>query len=50
MPNNRITKNSYDNTTILEHQNNKQKLLILKALHIRNMLPTLNRIDFQTSN
>ena len=38
-----------DNTTILEHQNNKQKLLILEALHIRNMQPTLNRINFQTS-
>ena len=38
-----------DNTTILEHQNNKQKLQILKALHIRNMQLTLNRINFQTS-
>ena len=35
-----------DNTTILEHQNNKQKLQILEALHIRNMQPTLNRINF----
>ena len=34
--------------TILEHQNNKQKLQILEALHIRNMQPTLNRINFQT--
>ena len=31
-----------DNTTILEHQNNKQKLQILEALHIRNLQPTLN--------
>ena len=38
-----------DNTTILEHQNNKQKLQILEAQHIRNMQPTLNRINFQTS-
>ena len=38
-----------DNTTILEHQNNKQKLLIVEALHIRNVQPTLNRINFQTS-
>ena len=38
-----------DNTTILEHQNNKQKLQILEALHIRNMQPTLNRINFQNS-
>ena len=38
-----------DNTTILEHQNNKQKLQILEALHIRNLQPTLNRINFQTS-
>ena len=29
-----------DNTAILEHQNNKQKLQILEALHIRNMQPT----------
>ena len=32
-----------------EHQNNKQKLQILEALHIRNMQPTLNRINFPTS-
>ena len=38
-----------DNTTILEHQNNKQKLQILEAFHIRNLQPTLNRINFQTS-
>ena len=38
-----------DNTTILEHQNNEQKLQILEALHIRNLQPTLNRINFQTS-
>ena len=37
-----------ENITILEHQNNKQKLQILKALHIRNMQPKLNRINFQT--
>ncbi len=28
-----------DNTTILEHQNNKQKLQILEALYIRNLQP-----------
>ncbi len=39
----------YNNTTILEHQNNKQKLQIIEALHIRNMQPTLNIINFQTS-
>ena len=38
-----------DNSTILEHQNNKQKLQILETLHIRNMQPTLTRINFQTS-
>ena len=37
-----------DNTIILEHQNNNKKLQILEALHIRNMQPTLNRINFQT--
>ena len=31
MPNNRITENSYQNTTS-EQQNNKQKLQILEAL------------------
>ena len=36
--------------TILEHQNKKQKLQILEALHIRNMQPKLNQIDFQTSS
>ena len=30
-------------------ENNKQKLQILEALHIRNLQPTLNRINFQTS-
>ena len=35
-----------ENTTILEHQNNKQKLQILEALRIRNLQPKLNRIHF----
>ena len=35
--------------TILEPQNDKQKLEILEALHIRNIPPKLNRINFQTS-
>ena len=34
---------------ILEHQINKQKRQILEALYIRNLQPTLNRINFQTS-
>ena len=37
------------NTTIIEHQNNKQKLQILEALHIRNIHRKLNRINFETS-
>ena len=48
-PTTELRKILTDNTTILEHQNNKQKLLILEALHIRNMQLTLNRINFQTS-
>ena len=48
-PTTQLRKILTDNTTILEHQNNKQKLQILEALHIRNMQPTLNRINFQTS-
>ena len=48
-PTTQLRKILTDNTTILEHQNNKQKLQILEALHIRNLLPTLNRINFQTS-
>ena len=48
-PTTQLRKILIDNTTILEHQNNKQKLQILDALHIRNMQPTLNRINFQTS-
>ena len=48
-PTTHLRKILTDNTTILEHQNNKQKLQILEALHIRNMQPTLNRINFQTS-
>ena len=47
-PTTQLRKILTDSTTILEHQNNKQKLQILEALHIRNMQPTLNRINFQT--
>ena len=36
-------------TTILEQQNNKQKLQILEALHIRNKQPKLNKINFEIS-
>ena len=48
-PTTQLRKILTDNTTILEHQNNKQKLQILEALYIRNLQPTLNRINFQTS-
>ena len=48
-PTSQLQKILTDNTTILEHQNNKQKLQILEALHIRNMQPKLSRINFQTS-
>ena len=48
-PTKQLRKILTDNTTILEHQNNKPKLRILEALHIRNLQPTLNRISFQTS-
>ena len=48
-PTTELRKILTDNTTILEHQNNKQKLQILEVLHIKNMQPTLNRIHFQTS-
>ena len=33
---------------ILEQQNNKQKLLILEALHIRMYQPKRNRINFES--
>ena len=45
-PTTQLRKILTDNTTILEHQNNKQKL---EALHIRNLQPALNRINYQTS-
>ena len=32
---------------IFEQQNNKQKQLILKAQHIRNIQPKLNKINFE---
>ena len=48
-PTTELRKILTDNTTILEHQNNKQKLQILEALQIRSMQPTLNRINFQIS-
>ena len=48
-PTTQLWKILTDNTTILEHQYNKQKLQILEALYIRNLQPALNRINFQTS-
>ena len=48
-PTTEVRKILTENTTILEHQNNKQKLQILEALHFRKMQPKLNRINFQTS-
>ena len=48
-PTTQLRKILTDNTTILEHQNNKQKLQILEALYIKNLQPALNRINFQTS-
>ena len=36
-------------TTILKQRNNIKKLQILEALHIRNIQPKLNRINFETS-
>ena len=48
-PKTHLRKILTDNTTILEHQNNKQQLQILEALHIRNMQLELNRINVQTS-
>ena len=47
-PTTELRKILTENTTILEHQNNQQNLQILEAVHIRNMKPTLNRINFQT--
>ena len=44
MPNNRIIKILTKNTTILEHQNNKQKLQILETLHVRNIQPKLKEL------
>ena len=43
-----LRKSIPENTTILEQQNNKQKLPIKKALRIRNIQPKLNRINFET--
>ena len=37
------------NTTIIESQNNKEKSQALKAIHIRNKLPKLNRINFEST-
>ena len=48
-PTTELRKILTENTTMLEHQNNKQKLQILEALHIRNIQPKLNRINFETS-
>ena len=42
------TPSTKEDLIIINKRNNKQKLQILEALHIRNMQPTLNRINFQT--
>ena len=47
-PTRKLRKILIENTTLLEQQNNKQKLQILEALHIRNIQPKLNRINFET--
>ena len=36
-------------TTILEHKKNKQKRMIIETLHISNIQPKLNRINFKTN-
>ena len=46
---NRITENTNENTTILEERNDKQNLLIVEVLHIRNIQPKLNSNNFETS-
>ena len=48
-PTTELRKILTEKTIILAHQNNKQKLQIIEALHIRNMQPKLNRINFQPS-
>ena len=48
-PTTELRKILTENTIVLEHENNKQKLQILEALHIRNIKPNLNRINFETS-
>ena len=49
-PTRKLWKILTENRIIFEHQNNKQKLQILEALHIRNIQPKLNRINFETSS
>ena len=48
-PTTELRKILTENATILKHQNNKQKLQILEALHIRKIQPKLNRTNFQTN-
>ena len=48
-PTTKLRKILTENTTILEHQNNKQKLQILEAVHIRNIQNKFNRLNFKTS-
>ncbi len=45
-PTTELRKILTENTTILEQQNNEQKLQILEALHIRNIRPKLFRRNF----
>ena len=48
-PTTELRKILTENTIILGQQNNKQKLQIFEALHIRNIQPKLNRIHFEIS-
>ena len=42
-----ILKILTENATILKHQNDKQNLQILEALHIRNLQPNLKELNFK---
>ena len=44
-----ILENSYQKHYNIRTTNDKQKLQILKALHIRKKLPKLDRLNFKSS-
>ena len=50
IPKSKFRKILVENTTIIAHKINKQRLQFLEALHIKTKKPKINRINFENSD